>query len=101
MPCCNQLMVPYYDDSQDDLRQELHDEAETTAVRLLAWLASIESSCGRGSEESATEALCESIKKIGEDRFLAVCRDRFDDPVARELAGWWEVHKRRDEKRDE
>ena len=45
--------------------------------------------------------LCELISGMGETQFLYIVKREFDDPVARQLAGWWEDHKESDALRDE
>lgn len=37
--------------------------------------------------------LCHFIRSLGEGEFLEICKSNFDNPTARELAGWWENHK--------
>lgn len=99
MPCCLQyaeadnmrVRKRYYADQK---------QAEETASRLRDWLITVS---GSESKREHTEVgkLCETIRRVGEERMLEICRDRFSESEARELAGWWETHKQYDAERTE
>ena len=77
------------------------DDERMVAGRLLIWLIDrLTPEQLAGAEQvdapDLVGVLCEAIKCIGEPALLELCRERFDEPWARELAGWWETHKRHD-----
>ena len=77
------------------------DKSRRVAGRLLVWLVDQLNPDQMAAVEKVEApdhvgVLCEAIKSLGEPALLAICRWRFDEPPARELAGWWETHKRND-----
>ncbi len=96
MPCSGDNYPSDNEISAKKLQANRVDRENAKARKLLDWL----------SRHTITEPtddvgrLCKLITGMGEDQFLNIVKREFDNPVARQLAGWWEDHKELDTLRD-
>ena len=93
MPCCNTIGHADTDERSRQFYQNRRVE-EDRAKRLRQWLTDRISN--PSGEETEIGKLCHAIRNVGEDRMLEIVRESFYDPSAREIAGWWEMHKEYD-----
>ena len=66
------------------------------AKRLLDWLTEKIAKDHRLVDDTAR--LCSAIRALGEKDFRNLMVEHIDSSEARELLGWWEEHKKYDEK---
>ena len=88
MPC-----ITHPTESQRE-RQILNAEAKP----LLDWLDRLLTK--NRPELDPTGLLCTKIRGLGEKEFRELMVNNIDNEQARELLGWWERHKKYDEKHD-
>ena len=100
MPCSGDNYPSDKGVSIEKLQADAAERQNAKARKLLDWLLFRKLSPEDRPLDDVGR-LCQLINDLGEEKFLNILKKHFDDPVARQLAGWWEDHKESDALRDE